>query len=82
MHQPDGGAVLRRDVHQIVHRLDAAGARHILHQNLRLAGNMVGVNGSEGMRVAGITAARTGAQDPGDLLVLVEIRNRVGPGRG
>jgi len=37
MHEPDRGAVLGRDVLQIDHGADAAGARHVLHHDVGLA---------------------------------------------
>src|SRR5215469_12443032 len=77
MYEPDRGAVLGGDALQIEHGPNTAGARHVLHHDVRIAGNVRGEIRREGERVGGVAAARPGAEDPVDLLALVEIGDRV-----
>jgi hypothetical protein len=81
MHQTENGAILGRDLIQIVHGANAAGAGHVLDDDVGLAGNVACKERREGARVAGIAATGVRAQDPRDLPALVEIVSRARRGR-
>ena len=79
MDEPDGGAVLRRLRIEIVGGEEPARARHALHDEVGLAGDVVAhVRGQE-PRIFGVAAGDAGADQDADLLALVEGLLR-GPG--
>ena len=73
MHHADDGAVLGRDAVEIVHRANAAGARHVLHDDVRLAGNVRAQIRRERVGIARIAAAGAGAHDERHLPAFVEL---------
>src|SRR5262249_15360402 len=80
MHQSQHGAVLGRDRVEIVHGANAAGAGHVLDDDAGIARDVLAQERRKRARVAGVTTARIGAEDPRDLAALVEVV--AGAGRG
>src|SRR5262249_21237307 len=74
----DGGAVLGREVVEIIDRAQAAGARHVLHDHARIAGNEPAEMARQEPRIGVVTAARPIADDQIDLLAPVETGDRTG----
>ena len=75
--QREGGAVLRRQRVEVVGRAQAAGARHVLHHDAGIAGNVAADMAREQTREAVIAAAGAVADDQVDLPAAVEIFNVV-----
>ena len=66
----DHRAVPRRDIGDVVHGDERAGARHILDDNLRIPGKVLAHMVCDHAGVSVIAAARRGANDDADGLVL------------
>ena len=81
MHHADDGAVLRRVVVEVVRRAQAPRARHVLHRDARLPGNVRGEIRRKSIRVTRITAARIRAHDERHRPALVELLRRRRPTR-
>ena len=71
--QRHGGAVLGRAAEQEIGAGHAAGGRHVLHDDGRIAGDVLGEMPRRGARLQVVAAADAGADDEGDLLAGVEI---------
>ena len=69
----EGGAVLGRDGVEEVGGLQAAGARHVLHDNIGIAGNVASDVARERAGVEVIAAARRIAEDEVDVPAGVEL---------
>ena len=69
----DGGAVLDRDPVDIVGRLDAAGARHVLRHHIGPARNMLAQIARQEPPIGVIAAADAVADDDRDAAALVEV---------
>ncbi len=80
MHHAYDGPVLGRDIGQMHHGANAAGAGHVLDDDVGRARNVLFEERREGARIARIAAALAGAENPEDLLALVEVLR--GDGRG
>ena len=75
------GAVLRRLVVEKIGRDQRAGARHVLDDEVRIAGNILAHVARDDPR-PGVVVARRRADDDADLLAAVEVRNRCAPTDG
>ena len=71
----DHGAVGRRRGGDIAHRIQARRARHVLHDDVRLARDVAADVAREHARVVVVTAARRETDDDADRLAFVEIRD-------
>jgi hypothetical protein len=71
-----------RSVVEVVDRAQTAGARHVLHDHFRIAGNDVPEMARQQPGIDVVAAARAGADDQIDLLAPVEVRDRVCVRRG
>ena len=63
---PDDGAVLRRDIVEIIGRADAAGAGHVLRHDVRLARQEPADMPGDQAAVGVVAAAWRGRDDEGD----------------
>ena len=70
---PDGGAVRRRDVVDVVHRLPPAARRHVAEDDVRIAWNVFADVPPEQPAVLVIAAAGRRADEHVDLLAFVEL---------
>ena len=73
----DRGAVLRRDVVEIVDRAQAAGTRHILHDHGWMSGNKLAEVARKQPRMDIVAATRAIADDQVYLPALVEVGERI-----
>ena len=71
------GAVLGRDPVDIFFDLEPAGAGHVLHDDRRLAGNMVGEMANQQPRIDVVGRARARKDDHAELAALVELLRRL-----
>ena len=70
---PHHRAVLRRGQVEIAHRGQAPGARHVLHDDGRIAGNVIADIARQHARIIVVAAGRREADHDGEELALVEI---------
>src|SRR5262245_15461141 len=78
----EDGAVARRGVGDIVGGDEPARARHVLHDEVRTAGEVAPHVAGERLRIEARAAAGREAHHDGDLLAAVEVRDRVLRGAG
>ena len=78
---PDHGAVARRHVEHVVGRDQRARARHVLDDDVRIAGDMSGHMSCKQPRPHVVVAAGGRADDDPDLLAFVEFVGRLRRGR-
>ena len=78
LHRGDDGAVARRLIGKIVGRREAVRAIHVLHDDQRMAGKILGDVGRDQATEGVVGAARRRADNELDLLALVEVLHRVG----
>ena len=78
----DGGAVLGRDVEHVVGGGEAAGRRHVLHDDGGIAGDVPADMARHQPRLGVVAAARRRADDQRDLLAGVELGDRLGDAGG
>ncbi len=74
----DRGAVVRRGIGEEVDGAQTAGARHVLHDHVWIAGNVPAEMSGEQPSIDVIAAAGAVADDQLDLLALVELGDRIG----
>ena len=74
----DDGAVLRRDVVEIVEHLQPAGAGHVLRHDARIAGDVLADVASHQPRLDVVLAAGADPDQHVDRLAAVEVRHRIG----
>ena len=74
---PMVGAVLRRDVVEIIGELERARARHVLHHDRRIARDMPAEMAGEDAGVGVIAAAGAIADDQVEVLAAIEVGDRV-----
>ena len=72
------GAVLRRHLRHIFRRDETAGARHVLRQDRRIAGQMARQEFRDQPRIEVVAAARPIADQHADGLAAVEVGDRIG----
>ena len=73
----DGRAVLGRDVVEVVRGLERARARHVLHHDGRIAGDVLADMAGENAGIGVVAAAGAVADDQVDGLAAVEVGDRV-----
>src|SRR6266566_3268645 len=74
----DDGAVLGRGSVEILHRLDAGGSRHVLHDDGRVSRNVTADMAGKQARIHIEPAARRKPNNDGERLASVEILRRCG----
>ena len=79
-HDPERGAVLGRDLVEIIGGLEAAGARHVLRDQGRLSGDVLAQVARHHAAVEIVAAARGVADGDGDGLAGEERLGRLGGG--
>ena len=78
VHHADDGAVLGRDVVEVVDGAHAAAAHHVLHHDVRIARNVPTHVAGERSRIDVVAAADAGRDGEVDGLAAIEIRHLVG----
>src|SRR5262249_49020820 len=83
-HESDDGAVLGSGIVDVIGRRETAGSRHVLHDDGRIARDMLAKVARYQTRLPAVAAARAGADDERDLPAGVEFGNRLrrGASRG
>ena len=79
--RPDDAAVLGGDPVEIINRLEAAGAEHVLHDERRIAGNVTAEVAHQQARVEVVGRAGPRKHDHRDLAALVELLRRLRPSK-